>query len=185
MEAMRAQGLNATRPVSPGLSTASVMGPVEGLQVHLTRVGMCVFRYGLALIFIWIGALKFTSYEAKAIEPLIMNSPVLAWSLPVMGLQALSSLIGIIEIVIGVLLAIRRFAPRLSALGSAGGIVTFLITLSFLFTTPGIWEMGYGFPALSGMPGQFLIKDLVLLGVAIWTAGEALQADWVRRQRMR
>jgi len=26
------------------------------------------------------------------------------------------------------------------------------------------------------LPGQFLAKDLVLLGVSIWTAGEALQA---------
>jgi uncharacterized membrane protein YkgB len=51
----------------------------------------------------------------------------------------------------------------------------FLITLSFILTTPGVWQEGYGFPALSGA-GQFLIKDLLLLGAAIWTAGEALQA---------
>ncbi len=52
----------------------------------------------------------------------------------------------------------------------------FLITLSFLLTTPGVWQPGYGFPALSPSPGQFLAKDLVLLGAAIWTAGEALRA---------
>ena len=32
------------------------------------------------------------------------------------------------------------------------------------------------FPALSAMPGQFVLKDLVLLGAALWTAGEALAA---------
>jgi uncharacterized membrane protein YkgB len=26
------------------------------------------------------------------------------------------------------------------------------------------------------MPGQFVLKDIVLLGVALWTAGEALAA---------
>ena len=31
-------------------------------------------------------------------------------------------------------------------------------------------------PVLSAMPGQFLLKDVVLLGVAAWTLGEALQA---------
>ena len=51
-----------------------------------------------------------------------------------------------------------------------------LITLSFLLTTPGVWEPGYGFGFLSAMPGQFLAKDLVLLGVSIWTAAEAWQA---------
>ena len=38
-----------------------------------------------------------------------------------------------------------------------------------------------GFPALSHMPGQFLLKDLVLLGAAIYTAGEALSAARPRR----
>jgi uncharacterized membrane protein YkgB len=51
----------------------------------------------------------------------------------------------------------------------------FIITLSFILTTPGVWQEGYGFPALS-IIGSFLAKDLVLLGAAIWTAGEALQA---------
>ena len=53
----------------------------------------------------------------------------------------------------------------------------FLTTLSFLVTTPGVWEAGAGgFPALSGKPGQFLIKDLALLGISLWTFGEALKA---------
>lgn len=49
--------------------------------------------------------------------------------------------------------------------------MTFLITLSFLLTTPGVW-----FDFLSAMRGQFLAKDLVLLGVSIWTAAEAWKA---------
>src|SRR5260370_7214873 len=50
----------------------------------------------------------------------------------------------------------------------------FLTTLSFLFSTPG-WEPSLGgFPALSGAVGQFLLKDVVLLGAAIWSLGEAL-----------
>ena len=50
-----------------------------------------------------------------------------------------------------------------------------------MLTTPGIWEPGYGFGFLSGMPGQFLAKDLVLLGVSIWIAGEGLMAAARRR----
>jgi reactive chlorine resistance protein C len=43
-----------------------------------------------------------------------------------------------------------------------------------LILNPG-WELSLGgFPALSGAVGQFLIKDVVLLGAAIWSLGEAL-----------
>ena len=52
----------------------------------------------------------------------------------------------------------------------------FLTTLSFLFSTPG-WEPSLGgFRALSVVPGQFLLKDVVLLGAAVWSLGEALSA---------
>ena len=37
-----------------------------------------------------------------------------------------------------------------------------------------------GFPAVSAMPGQFVLKDIVLLGAALWTAGEAWAARPVR-----
>jgi uncharacterized membrane protein YkgB len=52
-------------------------------------------------------------------------------------------------------------------------VLMFLTTLPFLFSTPG-WEPLGGFPALSGAVGQFLSKDVVLLGAAIWSLGEAL-----------
>lgn len=66
-------------------------------------------------------------------------------------------------------------SARLSPLGSLASIGMFLITLTFLATTPGVWQKEYGFPSLSPA-GQFLLKDLVLLGAAIWTAGESLRA---------
>ena len=96
--------------------------------------------------------------------------------LPTLGLQGLSNFIGVIEIAVGLLIATRAFWPKASAIGSMGAVVTFLITLSFLLTTPGVWEPGYGFGFLSAIPGQLLAKDLVLLGVSIWTAAEAWQA---------
>jgi uncharacterized membrane protein YkgB len=59
-----------------------------------------------------------------------------------------------------------------------GGQPLFLTTLSFLVTTPGVWEStAGGFPALSVIPGQFLIKDLALLGISLWTLGEAWKAS--------
>jgi uncharacterized membrane protein YkgB len=48
-------------------------------------------------------------------------------------------------------------------------------TLSFLATTPEAWQEGQGVPQLS-MLGEALLKDGVLLGAAILTAAESLQA---------
>jgi uncharacterized membrane protein YkgB len=39
-----------------------------------------------------------------------------------------------------------------------------------------VWQPGYGFPFPSPMPGQFIAKDLALLGIAVWSAGDALRA---------
>lgn len=140
----------------------------------LEGVGAAVIRYGLAVILIWVGALKFTTYEAEGIEPLVSNSPLMSWGYKVTSVQNFAMLLGAVEIVLGVLIAARRFAPRASVLGSLGAVAMFLTTLSFTLTTPGVWQPGYGFPFPSPMPGQFLAKDILLLGAAIWTAGESL-----------
>ncbi len=52
--------------------------------------------------------------------------------------------------------------------------ITFLITLSFMLTTPKVFDPA--FPLLSAIPGQFLIKDILLLGGALWSLGESLRA---------
>ncbi len=85
--------------------------------------------------------------------------------------------LGTLEIVAALLIVTRPVSARLSAIGSALAIVLFCGTLSFLFTTPGVVSRFAGpMPVLSALPGQFLLKDVVLLGVAVWTLGEALQA---------
>lgn len=141
----------------------------------LETIGAAVIRYGLVIILVWVGALKFTAYEAEAIQPLVANSPLMSWAYHVMSVRGFAMVLGVVEISLGVMIATRRVAPRVSAMGSVGAIAMFLITLSFTLSTPGVWQPGYGFPFPSPMPGQFLAKDILLLGAAIWTAGEALR----------
>jgi len=153
----------------------------NGWGYTLENIGANIIRYGLVIILLWVGALKFTAYEAEGIQGLVANSPLMSWMLGIMSVQGVSMLIGTVEIVLGLLIATRPFAPLISAIGSLGAAITFLITLTFVLTTPGVWQPGYGFPFPSPMPGQFLLKDLMLLGAAIWTAGEALRAANVTR----
>ena len=74
-------------------------------------------------------------------------------------------------------LALRPLAPRISALGSGFAVLLFASTLSFLVTTPGVSVAAAGgFPVLSVLPGQFLLKDLVLIGASLWTLGDSVGA---------
>ena len=136
--------------------------------------GRLLVRYGLVVVIAWIGALKYTTYEAVAIQPLAAHSPLLSWVYHNFSARAFAVL-GTAEITAALLIALRPLAPRVSAPGSALAVLLFLGTLSFLFSTPGVAAAG-GFPALSVLPGQFLLKDLVLAAAALWTLGDALGA---------
>jgi uncharacterized membrane protein YkgB len=135
-------------------------------------------RYGLVVVVAWIGLMKFTAYEAEGIRLYVANSPLMSWVYGPMSVRGFSAGLGVVEVTIAILIAVRPFSPRASAVGSALAVGMFLTTLSFLVTTPGVWEPSLGgFPALSGKPGQFLIKDLPLLGIALWSLGEAWKAS--------
>lgn len=135
-----------------------------------------VVRYGLATVIGWIGIFKFCSYEALNIQPLVANSPFMGWLYSVFSVTTFSSILGVVEIVTALLLMVKPWYPRVSLVGSALAILLFVSTLSFVITTPGVGEASAGgFPLLS-MTGQFLIKDIVLLGASIFTLADAMEA---------
>lgn len=142
----------------------------------LDNLGAHITRYGLVIVIGWIGLMKFTEFEAKGIEPLVANSPFMSWMYDVFSVTTFSALLGVVEVAAAVLLAVKPLAPKLSALGSVIAIGLFVATLSFLFTTPGVFEASQGgFPMLS-TTGQFLIKDVVLLGASVWTLSDSLRS---------
>jgi uncharacterized membrane protein YkgB len=139
----------------------------------IEKAGTAILRYGVAFLLLAIGALKFAEFEAKAIQPLVSNSPLMGWLYSVLSVQGVSNLIGTTEIATALLICTRRFAPAVSAVGSGIAVGIFTTTLSFLFTTPGgLSPMGPAF--------GFLVKDVVLLGASVYTAGEALRAARAR-----
>jgi uncharacterized membrane protein YkgB len=147
--------------------------PVDARIARIEDAGTGVLRYGIVFLLVVIGAAKYFAFEAEGIKPLVENSPFLSWMLGAFGVQGTSSIIGTIEIAIGLAIASRPFAPAVSAIGSAAGVLTFLTTLSFLFSTPGALSLKH--PA-----GGFLMKDVVLLGACVATAAEALRAARAR-----
>jgi uncharacterized membrane protein YkgB len=124
----------------------------------------------LVFLLLFWGGLKFAAFEAAAIQPLLAHSPLLAWMLLAFDLRTASAIIGVIEIVLALGILTRRAWPFVSGLASLAASGMFLVTLSFLITTPGVLDP-------QNPAGGFLMKDLILLGAALSTAGEALHAS--------
>ncbi len=95
-----------------------------------------------------------------------------------------SVLLGVFEIAAAVLIAVKPWWPKVSILGSALAILLFAATISFLFTTPGVFEESVGgFPLLS-LTGGFLIKDIALLGISAVDAGRCAERNPQQSRRL-
>lgn len=130
--------------------------------------GLAILRWTLVLVFLWFGCMKFTAYEANGISPFIVHSPILQWLNDLSGVRGASDVIGVLELATAAALIVGARVPFASALGAAMSCTTYAITISFLFTTPGVAEpTAGGFPAISAPIGQFLLKDIVLLAASV------------------
>jgi len=148
-------------------------------------------RLAIAVVFLWIGFLKFVPYEADSITPFVANSPFMsffyehpqeykahlthegelnadkrAWQ-TANNTYGFSTGLGVVEILIGLLVLSNPISRRTGLLGGAMAFATPLVTLTFLITTPEAWvgalgDAQHGFPYLSGA-GRLVLKDVLML----------------------
>ncbi|UPJ52515.1 DUF417 family protein [Bradyrhizobium sp. 200] len=128
---------------------------------------LAILRWVMVVIFVSFGMQKFTLQSAQGIVQFISNSPLISW-LSVFGFRGEAYVLGVAEFGIAALLAAGAFSPILSAVGSLMGVVTFAITWSFFFTTPGVvkWSLSTD-PMAWNLTGEFIFKDIVLLCVCV------------------
>lgn len=131
------------------------------------KTGYFIGVVGTSLVLIWIGLFKFTPTEAEAIKPLVEHHFLMRWMYSVFSVQGVSNVIGILEILVGVGLVLSYTSKTIGKYAGIGATVIFLVTLSFLFTTPGVWKTVDGFPVTD----FFIVKDLAFLGVALMVWG--------------
>ena len=144
---------------------------------HRDALAISVLRWSVVLIFLWFGGMKFAAYEAEGVAGIARDYWAFGWLYPLFGVAGASAVIGTIEITTGLMIALGQRVAAASLLGGLMGMITFLITLSFMLTAPTAWQEGYGFPAL-GSSGQFLIKDIVILAASFVLARDG----WHRLQ---
>ncbi|WP_130927279.1 MULTISPECIES: reactive chlorine resistance membrane protein RclC [Pseudomonas] len=183
-----------------------------GLQQlgKLDRLGIPLMRVAIAIVFLWIGALKFVPYEADSITPFVANSPVMsffyehpqdykahlthegelnadkrAWQ-TANNTYGFSTGLGVVEILIGLLVLSNPLSRRTGLLGGALAFATPLVTLSFLVTTPEAWVAAlgdgqHGFPYLSGA-GRLVLKDVLMLAGALPVMADSARQLLTERQ---
>jgi uncharacterized membrane protein YkgB len=166
----------------------------------LDGFGKKTVRFGIVVVFLWIGGLKFFTFEADSLVPFVAHSPFLFFFYshpdeykPHMNQEGqliaanhewhegnetyvFSHVLGIVEVSLAVLLALYRVLPVPSMIANCLVVLMTCGTLSFLITTPENWvphlgDVNWGFPYLSGR-GRLIIKDIVILGGAIVTASD-------------
>lgn len=159
------------RDATTGHSTEQAEAAARSIE----SIGEFIARFGLVIVIGWIGVMKFTAYEAAGIEPMVRASPLMSWVYTMWSVQGFSNVLGVVEIAIAAMIALEATSPKIAVAGGTAAALMFATTSSFLVSTPG-WEPSLGgFPALSVVPGQFLLKDLVLLGVSVQVLGRSLR----------
>jgi uncharacterized membrane protein YphA (DoxX/SURF4 family) len=125
----------------------------------LARSGIPVLRIGLGVVFLWFGVLKFfpslspaEDLAARTIETLTLGNVSPSLSLPILAVW---------ETVIGLGLISGRFLRAILFLLA----VQMLGTLTPLFLFPG--ETFSRFPFAPTLEGQYIIKNVVLIGAAM------------------
>lgn len=137
----------------------------------LTRgdVGAALARWSLAVVLVWTGAMRFTSYGAEALGTVLAEHRLLAGLTG--GAGALAVAAGVLQVGAGGLLAVGRRPGLRLRVGALISAFLALLPLSLFFTNP-IWieSMG-GFPYLGS--GQGLLKYVTMLGVSLYLCSEA------------
>lgn len=126
-----------------------------------------LLRWVMVVVFVSFGMQRFTEQSAVGIAEFTGHSPFVWW-LQIFGICGEAYVLGAVEFTIAALLAAGAFVPVLSAVGAAMGVITFAITWSFFFTTPGVvtWSLSAN-PMAWNLAGEFLFKDVVLLCVCL------------------
>ena len=167
-------------------------------------IGLHGMRIAIAIIFLWIGGLKFVPYEADSITPFVANNPVMsrfyehphqyaqhltregelkpaerAWQ-TANNTYGFSTGLGVVEVTIGILTLAGLVSRRFGLVGATLALLTPFVTLSFLATTPEAWvaalgDAQHGFPYLSGA-GRLVIKDVALMAGAWLVAVDCVRA---------
>ena len=131
------------------------------------QYGKPILRFALAINFIWFGALK-----------VIWNSPaqeLIAKTVYWIDPEVFIPILGVWEVLIGIFLLFKRtirLAVFLLVLQMPGTFLPFIVLPEVCFED---------FPFILTTEGQYIIKNLVLIGAAIVVGGSVREREFIKR----
>ena len=136
---------------------------MDSLSQLMNRIAYPFLRIAMGLVLVWIGGLKFV--DPSPVVGLIGASPF-----AFLASNGFVYLLGAGEVVVGLLLWANIQVKYVAVLTMG----LFVGTLAILILTPKVAYGDAGFPLLS-LPGEFLLKDIVLMAAS--AALSAMAAD--------
>jgi len=134
------------------------------------NIAFLITSIGMIVMLLWAGSYKMTAPGAEGIVPLVSHSPLIWWHFKLFGPYVGSDLIGVTEVVAGLLIFAGYERPKLGIIGALVGSVMFFTTSTMVITTPGtiIAVHGIRFMRYMSFIGLFLFKDVISLGVTFY-----------------
>jgi uncharacterized membrane protein YkgB len=145
---------------------------VDPLSQLMSRIAYPFLRIAMGIVLVWIGGLKFV--DPSPVVGLIGASPF-----AILASNGFVYLLGAGEVVVGALLFANIQVKWV-------GILTmglFVGTLAILILTPKVAYGDAGFPLLS-LPGEFLLKDIVLMAASASLSAMASAREMMPMQQM-
>ena len=127
---------------------------VNALTQLVARISYPFLRIAMGIVLVWIGGLKFV--DPSPVVGLIGASPF-----AFLASSGFVYLLGAGEVIVGALL-FASFQVKYVGILTMG---LFVGTLAILILTPKVAYGDAGFPLLS-LPGEFLLKDIVLMAAS-------------------
>ncbi|MGF2414614.1 MAG: DUF417 family protein, partial [Ferruginibacter sp.] len=109
-------------------------------KINFQKIGYQTGVVGVSIILFWIGIFKFTPTEANFIAPLVSNNFMMSWLYKFLSPQGVSNILGTIEIITAICLLLHFVWKKAGILGGILATITFVVTISFLSTTPTIFN---------------------------------------------
>lgn len=117
-------------------------------------------RFAIFLVYFWFGALKV--FNESPANPLVAS--YLERMLPGMSFTTFIVLLGLFEMLIGVLFLFGHKRPYIERLGFTFLILHLVMVISPLLFLPEVAWSGFFVPTLEG---QYMIKNILIIAVAI------------------
>lgn len=143
------------------------------LKKGLAATHSLIFRYGLALMLIWLGYMKLRAPGLGNIEQYLTTTIIFSWMMDKVSMEAFVRVFGGLQIIAGLFIALKSLSKTLSAWGGALGFLLLLASVSSFIFSGVLWQSNI-FSVAPHATIEAFMGTFILLGVAGWCWSDSI-----------